>query len=464
MKNKYFILVFTFLCLIMSQSSYSQDWDWEDMGWNDDINDFISAYEDQGGYIGYYDNAEDYANDVNNDNDYSNDWEYYEYVNPDYVGDTRIDNQGNIWDYQYTVGWRPVDNSDNSNTDIYDGLLDPYNYYNDNDDPFYPYNEDQYPPGDNNNNNDSTTSGSPAAIRIWYLDWDGDRYHSKIVSGTYPGEGWILDTKGLDCDDNDPAITTQCRPNTCKGCAPVINEVAFVDIPDNNTSAYGYVDAQGNVFIKSENGTYKKPSQLNPNSAADRKALNEIAAALARMLEGGNKNIVISITDGKKPAVDNAAFTRTPPGTLIFLNSKGGFSKDLDNYYNFRSILKHEIFHVDDNIYKKKNPDSKYKNVLDSHADVYIKGANDPTYKDTTDDFKKENAGSFGNYLLNMDKSPDAAITRDVIIKKMEQFNKNSTGVKVMFSDYYMQKGGLQLQVEYKGKQEGYIPFEKVDE
>jgi len=72
--------------------------------------------------------------------------------------------------------------------------------------------------------------------------------------------------------------------------------------------------------------------------------------------------------------------------------------------------------------------------------------------------------GSFGNYLLNMDKSDDATITRDVIIKKMEQFNKNSTGVKVMFSDHYMQKGGLQLQVEYKGKQEGYIPFEKVDE
>lgn len=76
----------------------------------------------------------------------------------------------------------------------------------------------------------------------------------------------------------------------------------------------------------------------------------------------------------------------------------------------------------------------------------------------------KRGGSLFGNYLLNMDKSDDATITRDVIVKKMEQFNKNGTGVKVIFSDYYMQKGGLQLQVEYKGKQEGYIKFEKVDE
>ena len=148
----------------------------------------------------------------------------------------------------------------------------------------------------------------------------------------------------------------------------------------------------------------------------------------------------------------------------FFYFSKGCFSKHLDNANNFKSILKHEIFHVDDNIWKKNNSDKEPKNYLITHADVYIKAANDPTYKNTTDDFKKENAGSFGNYLLNMDKSDDATITRDVIIKKMEQFNKNNTGVKVMFSDHYMQKGGLQLQVEYKGKQEGYIPFEKVDE
>jgi len=423
MKNKYFILVFTFLCLIMSQSSYSQDWDWEDM-WDATEDGTNSHWEsnDDGGFsqTDFDDSALDHYETTMDDEQYNGwlaggGWEDQEKHSQDDMKDTR-----NQTDNHYVDNIRYNDGNDN-NTDIYDGLLDPYNYYNDNDDPFYPYNEDQYPPGDNNNNNDSTTSGSPAAIRIWYLDWDGDRYHSKTVSGTYPGEGWILDTKGLDCDDNDPAITTQCRPNTCKGCAPVINEVAFVDIPDNNTSAYGYVDYLGNVFIKSENGTYKKPSQLNPNSAVDRKALNEIAAALARDLEGVNKNIVISITDGKKLAVDSPAFTRTPPGTLIFLNSKGGFSKDLNNVYNFKSIIKHEIFHVDDHIWQKNNPTIKPKNYLVAHADVYIKAANDPTYnKNTTLDFRKGNTGSFANYLLNMDKSPDTAITRDVIGKKLK--------------------------------------------
>ena len=450
----------------MSQSSYSQDWDWED-AWDatgDDTNSYWESNDDGGFSQRDFDNSalEHYETTMDDEqyNDWlgSGGWEDQEQHSQDDMKDTR-----NQTDNHYVDNIRYNDGNDN-NTDIYDGLLDPYNYYNDNDDPFYPYNEDQYPPGDNNNNNDSTTSGSPAAIRIWYLDWDGDRYHSKIVSGTYPGEGWILDTKGLDCDDNDPAITTQCRPNTCKGCAPVINEVAFVDIPDNNTSAYGYVDYLGNVFIKSENGTYKKPSQLNPNSAVDRKALNEIAAALARDLEGVNKNIVISITDGKKLAVDSPAFTRTPPGTLIFLNSKGGFSKDLNNVYNFKSIIKHEIFHVDDHIWQKNNPTIKPKNYLVAHADVYIKAANDPTYnKNTTLDFRKGNTGSFANYLLNMDKSPDTAITRDVIGKKIEEFNKNSTGVKVLIADIYPQKGALKLRVEWDGKVSDYIEMEPVD-
>ncbi len=104
-------------------------------------------------------------------------------------------------------------------------------------------------------------------------------------------------------------------------------------------------------------------------------------------------------------------------GNYIFLNSNGGYSKSLDNVNNFKSILKHEIFHVDDD----KDPD--FKSDLSTHADVYIKVANDPTYKNTTLDFRKLNAGSFANYLLNMDKSTDPTITRDVIVKKMEQFN-----------------------------------------
>lgn len=273
MRNKYFILVLTFLSLLIGQSGYAQDWD--DMGWDDEITDFINDYEDQGGTVDYYDNAQDFLNDVNNDNDDSNDWEYGEFIDPRYEGTTQTDSQGNIYDYQYSEGWHPVDhsNNDNSNndTDIYDGLLDTHNY---------PPNDtsgddqDQYPPDDNPNNDTNTpespTTEEPPAKRIWYLDDDGDGYYSTYIfasskpsgnykestigydcndsdsskkvsadcglkkwyldadgdgyhsdeteSGDAPDGDWVLTTKGVDCEESDPKITTQCNPNTCKGC------------------------------------------------------------------------------------------------------------------------------------------------------------------------------------------------------------------------------------------------------
>ncbi|GGF25707.1 hypothetical protein GCM10011518_38820 [Flavobacterium limi] len=60
---------------------------------------------------------------------------------------------------------------------------------------------------------------------------------------------------------------------------------------------------------------------------------------------------------------------------------------------------------MDDNNYQKNHPEFKHKNKLEVHADVYIKAANDPTYKYTSLGFRIQNAGSFANYLLNMDKT-----------------------------------------------------------
>lgn len=554
MRNKYFILVLTFLCILVGQSSYAQDWQ--------DVYDLIEDFEDQGGHVDYYDNYEDYADAVNNDDNPYNDIDYGDYGNYDdsndsgdgnasdiyfwtdssgihmmYDGDGRVyaDMNGDgRFDPTEVVDLDPSGSSDNSNDsgdgdnsddgDIYDGLLDPYNYYNDLDDPYYPYDEDQYPPGDDPNNDDNSNTpqpptpeppakrmwyqdkdgdgyfskmvyesypptpyykasaigedcddsdptknlGTDCGMRKWYSDWDGDRFHSDETDSEYfPGEGWILDTKGVDCDESDPTITNQCYftpPVTCKNCPPAVSEVAIIDIVlPENTAQYGYVDPQGNVYIKSEDGSYKKPSQLNPNSASDRTALNNIAASLARSIGGLNKNIAIGVTDGDMLASKNPAFTRTPPGTAIFFNSKGGFSEHLDNVENMKSILKHEIFHVDDNIYKKSHPNIQPKNILDSHADVYVKAANDPTYEHTTEKFRIGNAGSFANYLLNMDKSPDATVTRDVIAKKIEAFNKNVTNVKVRIADIYPQKGALKLQLVIDGKLSDYIEMTPVD-
>jgi hypothetical protein len=68
---------------------------------------------------------------------------------------------------------------------------------------------------------------------------------------------------------------------------------------------------------------------------------------------GLNKNIVIVSNPGEKLSRDNQAWTLC---TDITLNSNGGYNTDYDKVGNFKAILKHEIFHVDDNIYQKNHP------------------------------------------------------------------------------------------------------------
>ena len=61
-----------------------------------------------------------------------------------------------------------------------------------------------------------------------------------------------------------------------------------------------------------------------------------------------------------------------------------------------------------------------------------------------------------------MHQSVVATITRDVIAKKIVAFNQNTTGTKVLIADYYLQKGGLKLIVQFNGKQSDYIKMEPV--
>lgn len=277
------------------------------------------------------------------------------------------------------------------------------------------------------------------------------------MAGDSPGTGWVLTTRGDDCNDEDPTITTQCKPSTCKDCPTVTNEVAIVDlILPENTADYGYVDSKGNVYIKSEDGTYKKPSQLNPNSAVDRKALNEIAASLARNLDGSNKNIVISNTEGDKLASKNPAWTRTPPGTLIFLNSKGGFSKDLNNVNAFKNIIKHEIIHVDNKI--KGVPSN-----LSTHADVYIKSFTHISFKDAPDPYKLAVIKSLANYILNMDKRADAYYTPATIKDKIESFNLLHLRYRLVVPYDYNTRGQLTISIKDTFTYDGPEPFTNYD-
>ncbi|MDR7211650.1 hypothetical protein [Flavobacterium piscis] len=48
----------------------------------------------------------------------------------------------------------------------------------------------------------------------WYMDFDGDGYHSYTQDkARHPGTFWNSSTKGLDCDDKDATKTTDCSGN-----------------------------------------------------------------------------------------------------------------------------------------------------------------------------------------------------------------------------------------------------------
>jgi len=76
--KKYYILAFTFLCLLTGQNSYSQDWA--------DFDDFLQEVNDAGGEVNYHTTIESFIGYLNNDSNPYNDLEMYTYVDSDLVG------------------------------------------------------------------------------------------------------------------------------------------------------------------------------------------------------------------------------------------------------------------------------------------------------------------------------------------------------------------------------------------
>lgn len=65
-----------------------------------------------------------------------------------------------------------------------------------------------------NNSPITTTNNVPLTMKTWYLDKDGDGYHSDTRQATSnPGSGWKATTKGSDCNDNSYYKNIDCRPN-----------------------------------------------------------------------------------------------------------------------------------------------------------------------------------------------------------------------------------------------------------
>lgn len=68
-------------------------------------------------------------------------------------------------------------------------------------------------------------------MKKWYLDLDGDGYHSKIHIGEEnPGNKWKTTTKGLDCDDFNPSEATNCdKQKNCVERTGLLHNANFSD-------------------------------------------------------------------------------------------------------------------------------------------------------------------------------------------------------------------------------------------
>ncbi|WP_193745223.1 hypothetical protein [Flavobacterium sp. ASV13] len=110
---------------------------------------------------------------------------------------------------------------------------------------------------------------------------------------------------------------------------------------------------------------------------------------------------------------------------LINILLLGGVIVLLNNFDNLMSVLKHEQFHQIDFATNKKTN-------FETHVNLYLRQFSDPTFTNTTAEFKLGQVLSLTNYLMNMDRNdPNNEYGRNTIINKINEFNNLKNGYQI---------------------------------
>lgn len=146
---------------------------------------------------------------------------------------------------------------------------------------------------------------------------------------------------------------------------------------------------------------------------------------------------------GKSDSLSSSVLAFTKPDGTVVLNTNGGINKLLNNFDNLMSVLKHEQFHQIDFATNKKTD-------FETHVNVYLKQFNDPTFNNTTSEFKLGQIASVSNYLMNMDQNdPKHEYSRNAIISQINKFNEMKIGYQIINNiSYGLNPSQLQLSIQ----------------
>ncbi|WP_158960973.1 RHS repeat-associated core domain-containing protein [Myroides fluvii] len=225
--------------------------------------------------------------------------------------------------------------------------------------------------------------------------------------------------------------------------------------PTDYFNSYGVFERtvnDGSNAVKifaADTNRYVSPSQLSSSRGSSNAVLK--MAMHYRKQMGVSENFKLGVGPSDKNSSGNPGFTRSS-NNIAFINNKGGFSTALDDSNSFMSVMRHE------NEHQIENNDRTTKN-LKTHTDVYLYQMNDDSFRNSPDDFKVGIMKSFGNYLLNMDKSSD--YSNMDIWNAIDAFNELGTGGVIKQPGNFA-KGTLSLQGSYNN-QKVEIKYEKVE-
>jgi len=213
---------------------------------------------------------------------------------------------------------------------------------------------------------------------------------------------WEYDTRLLRRWNIDPVKKSWQSDYGCFSLSPLwrIDPNGDDDFFKSDGSLSHRTNTGTKIFVQTKDGN-KTFSQIQTNSMHNRQVLANVVTFYAGLVGIQGMVGIANHQDEKNKdgTIDKHLSDKTlayTEGDNIYVNAKGGEINDLlDDYNNLESALIHEKDH------KTKGHGEKPASHTE-HAEVYINQIGDPSFKNTTDDYKN---GTIGSLIDELEKA-----------------------------------------------------------